>query len=108
MYRGFLDSFGFRTVATNALDVAYGEDLTFLWSGLPPVFTIIEPSQNDPLVLRMVFEGQSGISYEIQASTNIIDWITLGPAMEIGDGLFEYTDSDTVDKPARFYRVVGP
>ena len=45
--------------------------------------------------------------YVIQASTNLIDWVTIGLGLTDTDGNVEFTDPNAANQPLRFYRVVG-
>ena len=49
----------------------------------------------------------AGASYELQASSNFVDWISLG-SIQSGDGKITYTHGGAVEAPVLFYRVVGP
>jgi len=42
----------------------------------------------------------------VEASTNLVDWVVLGPATELGDCNFVFEDDQAAGAPARFYRVV--
>jgi hypothetical protein len=53
------------------------------------------------------FSADPVYSYVIQASTNIVDWTTLGTAVEQDDrGNFEFDDTTAVGHKVRFYRVM--
>jgi len=45
-------------------------------------------------------------AYWIQASTNLLDWMTVGSSIADGDGTVSYTDPDSDKRPTRFYRVM--
>ena len=51
------------------------------------------------------FAGQSGQHYVVQASTNLVDWTTLGEATDTGNSQFNFEDS--INLPYRFYRIVA-
>lgn len=42
----------------------------------------------------------------VEVSTNLVDWVELGPATELGDCNFVLEDAQAAGTPARFYRVV--
>jgi choice-of-anchor C domain-containing protein len=56
--------------------------------------------------MRMKFSAPEGQRCLIEASTNLVDWETIGAASEGGPGEFEFADPDAAKLPARFYRVV--
>jgi hypothetical protein len=43
------------------------------------------------------FVGVVDLAYQVQASTNLTDWVNLGWASDLGGGLFQFVD---LDKPA--------
>jgi len=57
---------------------------------------------------QLHFLGTAGQSYVIQASTNLLDWVTLSTCAADGLGNVTATDPDAHRYPARFYRVVEP
>ncbi len=53
------------------------------------------------------FTGQVGVAYELQASSNFLDWTSVAPLLnETGRVTFQHTDA--VTQPNLFYRVLGP
>jgi RNA polymerase sigma factor (sigma-70 family) len=54
---------------------------------------------------RLRFTGAPDGKYTIEASTNLVDWVWLGPATNNGDKL-EFTDLDAPRFTLRFYRAV--
>ncbi len=48
----------------------------------------------------------AGFAYQVQASTDLINWENLGWVTDGGDGLFRFVDTDRALYPVRFYRVV--
>ena len=57
-------------------------------------------------ILRLHFVGALNRTYQIQASTNLVDWVGLGAFKAQGDGVVEFIDADAVQHASRFYRVV--
>jgi hypothetical protein len=49
-------------------------------------------------------------AYRVDSSTNLRDWVLIGPATPVGGGLFEFLDPSLFTGPARYYRAVdnGP
>ena len=56
--------------------------------------------------LRARFAGSPGQTYQIQATTNLVDWVTLGGATALGNGTFEFEDAESDKLPVRFYRAI--
>ncbi|PYJ05139.1 MAG: hypothetical protein DME25_08960, partial [Verrucomicrobia bacterium] len=57
------------------------------------------------------FAGIPGYSYDIQRSTNLVDWVTLLTTNTPGDGLFQFTDdfNDLGGPPSQaYYRLREP
>jgi autotransporter-associated beta strand protein len=54
--------------------------------------------------------GDTGVSYQIQASTDLSSptWIILATNMATLSGIPSYTDTDATNHPIRFYRTVVP
>ena len=52
------------------------------------------------------FSGDEARTYVIQASTNLANWDTIGVAEPTGGGDFDFSDSQSDQFPARFYRVI--
>jgi hypothetical protein len=55
---------------------------------------------------RVQFVGSSGTSYRIEVSTDLVNWVPLGTGTADGDGNVEFTDTNAVNQPVRFYRAV--
>lgn len=58
-------------------------------------------------VFQFTFTGSSHTTYDVWASSNMLNWQRLGAATEISPGQYRFTDS-IVDWPYRFYRVGAP
>jgi len=54
---------------------------------------------------RLQFGAAPGQPFSVYASTNLIDWLFLGPAAIIDSNLFRFTDADAAKFPQRFYQV---
>ena len=55
---------------------------------------------------HLQFIGATGLNYTIQASTNLTSWPGIGTATAQGNGLFDFTDTNANNLPARYYRVI--
>jgi hypothetical protein len=56
----------------------------------------------------MQFDAPQAGVYRIEASTNFVDWETIGVAARRADGAFEFEDVNAGRHPSRFYRIVSP
>ncbi len=52
------------------------------------------------------FTGEAGRKYAVQCSTNLMNWTTLGEAIEDENGHFRFVDPEFAKHPACFYRIV--
>jgi hypothetical protein len=57
---------------------------------------------------RLSFNGASGFSYRVLASTNMTSWSVLGTAAPATPVSFQFADGNATNYPARFYRVSTP
>ena len=73
--------------------------------------TINSPVRLNDGNLQLTFTGaEAGVSYQIQASTNLstINWTTLTTNVAATNGLPSFTDLDATNHTIRFYRTVTP
>jgi|GEM_PF-666646 len=52
--------------------------------------------------------GQPGVTYTVQASTNLVDWVDIGTAQAGPNGEATFEDPAGGTAPRRFYRLVEP
>jgi outer membrane protein assembly factor BamB len=61
---------------------------------------------------RFSFTNAPGVGFTAFAATNVsmpfTNWARLGNVPEVSPGLFQFTDSELIKGPARFYRVRSP
>jgi len=50
--------------------------------------------------------GTAGVIYMIQASSDLINWQSIGTATAGANGVFSFEDSNIASFNSRFYRVV--
>lgn len=55
---------------------------------------------------KLQFYAPSGTVYWVQGSTNWNDWQTLGPALDLGGGEFEFIDAQSAGISLRLYRLL--
>ena len=51
------------------------------------------------------YAGDISQSSSVYASTNLTNWIPLGPAAQIYPGFYRFTDTDATNHPQRFYQL---
>ena len=57
--------------------------------------------------MQLEVRGAPSRVYVIQASTNLIDWVTIGLSVTDTNGNVEFTDPNAANPPVQFYRAVG-
>ena len=57
---------------------------------------------------HLAFSGDDTHTYAVEASTNLVNWDTIGTATEDEqlDGEYSFEDNSGPANPARYYRVV--
>jgi hypothetical protein len=56
-------------------------------------------------ILRLSFQGNAGLTYQIQATEDLLQWVTVLTTNCVADGLINYENTDMVNYPRRFYRL---
>jgi hypothetical protein len=54
------------------------------------------------------FQGNAGLTYEIQATSNFSSWLGLGTVVADALGIYQFEDTNAPQAPFRFYRSVTP
>jgi len=54
------------------------------------------------------FVGYSNLTYQVWASSNLVQWSLLGPATPSTNGWFQFMDAHATNWPQRFYRLSMP
>ena len=68
---------------------------------------VVVPSGSAGSTMQLQVRGAPSRVYVIQASTNLINWVTIGLGATDTDGNVEFTDPNAANQPLRFYRTVG-
>jgi hypothetical protein len=100
---GFMDLFA--SIATPAADgfVLYDNVRVEDLSGQPKIMSATRsPNQQ----VRMSFSAIPGSSYEVQGSSNLVDWSMLSTVIST-NGPVTFTDTTVAEAPLRFYRIRG-
>jgi len=58
--------------------------------------------------IHFQFNAAADQIYLVEASTNLLDWETIGVATVCGDGAYEFQDADAARHQSRYYRIVKP
>jgi len=78
---------------------------------VPPIQLLGMSLQPDGSV-QLSFTNTPGLSFTAYSTTNLslpfTSWSDLGPATEVSDGLFQFTDTIGTNDPQRFYRITSP
>jgi hypothetical protein len=80
------------------------------WAGVTPVPSPIVISPADVRLLangafQFAYTNGSGQSYSVYASTNLVNWSSIGAAVQISPGLYQFTDTTATNLPRRFYQL---
>ena len=57
---------------------------------------------------QFAYTNSSGQGSMVYASTNLVDWASLGVATQISSGLYQFTDTAATNYPRRFYKLRTP
>lgn len=94
------DGRGGTATATVQVSIQSPEEL----SGTTVIATSNLPDGNR----RVLFVGIPGLSYSVEASTNLVDWVHVGTGTAGNNGVFSFDDLTATNYPTRFYRTVYP
>ena len=73
--------------------------------GVGTVLSVRAGVRSDAAVLRLSFPGSAGSTYNIQASQDFQQWVTLWTTNCSSDGLIMFDVTDMENYPSRFYRL---
>jgi hypothetical protein len=80
--------------------------------GLPavPLFTGFSwnPGNAGAESFDLNFTGDSNATYSVWASTNLVNWVSLGTAVESQPGQYGFMDTTVTNWPQQFYRLSAP
>ncbi len=95
--------FSVTTVATNGVESAFSSEITYLPPGVLALSQRVHPS--DPMLLN--FPVAPGHWYEVQASTDMQNWATIGQtAVATANVWQQFSDPDAGSYNSRFYRLI--
>jgi len=55
---------------------------------------------------QMVLTGEPGLTYVVQASTNLASWVSVGTNTAAANGTFKFADPNVPNFSRRFYRAI--
>ena len=88
---------------TNTPGLSYS--VNYLPDSTPPQMTPGSPDKSGAFTMEVGIP--STLPYVIQASTNLMDWQPIF-TNNVSPGLLDFTDYDSTNYPARFYRMTWP
>lgn len=73
----------------------------------PPaqITSIVAPPGNQ---LQVQGFGLSNLTFTIEASSNLVDWVSIGNAPANSSGAFSFLDTNAPQFNRRFYRALSP
>jgi hypothetical protein len=93
--------------ATNSVEV-----FDYLAAPAPTVTTLTGARKLSDGAFQFGFTNNPGASFAVLAATNPAspqsNWTSLGGALEVSAGQFQFTDSEATNCPRRFYRLGSP
>ncbi len=105
-------SFVFLQRATNEPPLMLADELRIgtTWAEVTPfpplVLTTLTRLGNG--AFQFSYTNGSGRSYSVYASTNLIDWASIGAPTQILAGQYRFTDANAIKFPRRFYQLRSP
>jgi len=72
---------------------------------IAPAYGVLQIARNANRSILLTAFGQSGHTYDVQASTNLVDWTSLGLAAPDSSSALSFTDAAAASLPKRFYRL---
>ena len=87
---------------------AGGWSLTITAVEAPPVVAITKVELLDASHVRLTGTGNTNANYQVQASSDLQTWQTLGTTTANGAGAFEFVDASAGGFTERYYRLATP
>jgi hypothetical protein len=84
------------------------DSIRFLTTPLPRAPTLEQPQVHHDGVFEFQLQGQSGQSYTVQVSTNLVNWLTLTNVPGTTNAITIVDPSAATNGPTRFYRTASP
>ena len=84
------------------------DDIRFSTKPFPRPPMLTEPQVLPNGSFQFLLQGQSGRSYTVQVSTNLVSWLTLTNVPGTTNAITIVDPSAATNGPTRFYRTVSP
>ena len=79
------------------------------WAEVTPVeISFAEFERLNDGRFQFAYTSSTGRNGSIYASTNLINWISIGAATQIAAGLYQFTDTAATNHSRRFYQLRSP
>ncbi len=98
-------TYHYQLMATNSVGTNSSGDMTFTL--LAPPLTTGFGLQTDGS-FQLQFSGGAGLSYTLQTSTDMTNWMNFTNLLAETNGLFIFNDATATNYPIRFYRLSQP
>ncbi|MGA3284989.1 MAG: TIGR03790 family protein [Verrucomicrobiota bacterium] len=112
------DRIELQSIATNLMNVPFyvadstptntpglSYSVNYLPDSFPPQMTPLRPGKSGAFTMEVGIP--STLPYVIQASTNLVDWLSIY-TNAVPPWRLDFTDYDSTNYPARFYRMAWP
>ncbi|MEO5803984.1 MAG: gamma-glutamyltransferase [Verrucomicrobiota bacterium] len=76
--------------------------------GPPGMVKLTEFTKLPDGTFQFAYSNSDGQTYSVFASTNLVDWQSIGAATQTSPGWFQFTDPNTGNVPYRFYQLRSP
>lgn len=99
-------TYHYRVGASVQVSVDYGQDMIFQTPVPAPTIDSFARQGDGPF--QFLFNGVTGVAYQVYGSTNLTNWVLLGPALETPGGVYLFSDKDASNHDRRFYQIRWP
>ena len=107
---GFANPIDAEIIRNKIFVIEYGGgqgvwEITF--PAMPTPTRLETPARQSDGSFRFSVDGEAGRNWEISASTNLLDWLTLTNVLAPGS-VFQFSDPAATNFPRRYYRASQP
>jgi hypothetical protein len=74
----------------------------------PPPAALTELKRLGSGSFQFTYTNGSAVTYHVFASSNLINWASIGVATQISPGQYQFTDTTATNLPLRFYQLRSP
>ncbi len=83
------------------------------WSGVapspfPPVARLLTPTRLPSGAFQFIYSNSTPENASVYASTNLLNWSSIGAASQFAPGLYRFTDNAATNYPRRYYQLRLP